>query len=759
LGIVRRVTFSRNYTLSLSRTCQCYCKYCAFATHQAHIRSPDEVEKLLDEALKRNAKELLVLTGERPEVNPVVATKLAEWGHDDFTSYVVWSCERALERGMLPHTNLGVLSYEDLARLREVTASQGLMLESVSERLMDTVHAGSPTKHPKQRLATIAAAGELKIPFTSGILVGIGETEDEQVASLEALADLHNEYGHIQEVILQNFVAHPKYYGAEVADIADGAARERWGADGDPSGGAPQRRRGEGSVAESLREFPPEGSPSALPPPSWASPVGVDDIKRLISECRRLMPDVGVQVPPNLSDAWGELVEAGATDLGGLSANGDHISPEHAFPSPHEVRKELAPKGFALTERLCVYPQYMDPEWMEQGVLDVIKLKYWSFIPRSGSGRRSEETIDGGLAPEVIEKGREGKELSEDELTALFSEMRPEVVEEMRVAADELRAELAGDRVTFVVNRNINFTNICVVGCAFCGFGQGKRSPDAYEVSEEDFADRVREAVEFGATELCMQGGIHPDLTLEEYGKWLRLAKDVAPQLHLHAYSPMEVHYMCERSGKGPDEVFEYLIECGLGSTPGTAAEVLDDGVRQRISPNKLPAQRWVEIIEASHRAGLRSTSTVMFGHIEEPRELARHMRVVRALQERTGGITEFVPLSFIPFNTMLGRTHGIEEISAAENLKHTAAFRLALGKTIPNLQASWVKMGLDAATEALRWGVNDLGGTLMEENISRMAGSQHGVRLDPEQLIDAARAGGREPAQRTTLYEIVETY
>jgi len=772
---VRRVTFSRNYTLSLSRTCQCYCKYCAFATHQAHIRSPEEVEGLLDEALKRNAKELLVLTGERPEVNPVVAAKLAEWGHDDFTSYVVWSCERALERGMLPHTNIGVLGRDDLARLREVTASQGLMLESVSERLMDTVHAGSPTKHPSQRLGTIQAAGELKIPFTSGILVGIGETEQEQVESLEALAELHSRYGHLQEIIIQNFVPHPRYYGAEVADIADDASRQRWGDAGDPSPGpglAPGEFPADGSPA-SLSETAKGGgalsagasqavaSAEGVPPtpPAWASEVSADDIKRLILECKRLMPDVGVQVPPNLSDDWGELVEAGATDLGGLSANGDHISPEQAFPSPHEVRKELAPKGFALTERLCVYPQYMDPEWMEQGVLDVIKLKYWSFIPRSGSGRRTEETIDGGLAPEAIAKGREGEELGEDELTALFAETRPEVIEEMRVAADELRAELAGDRVTFVVNRNINFTNICVVGCAFCGFGQGKRSPDAYEVSEDDFADRVREAVEFGATELCMQGGIHPDLTLEEYGKWLRLAKDVAPQLHLHAYSPMEVHYMCERSGKEPDAVFEYLIECGLGSTPGTAAEVLDDGVRQRISPNKLPAQRWVEIIEASHRAGLRSTSTVMFDHIEEPRELARHMRVVRALQERTGGITEFVPLSFIPFNTMLGRTHGIEEISAAENLKHTAAFRLALGKTIPNLQASWVKMGLDAATEALRWGVNDLGGTLMEENISRMAGSQHGVRLDPEQLIDAARAGGREPAQRTTLYEIVETY
>jgi FO synthase len=735
LSGVRRVTFSRNYTLSLSRTCQCYCKYCAFATHRAHIHAPAEVERRLDEALKRNTKELLVLTGERPEVNPEVAARLAEWGHEDFTSYVVWACERALERGMLPHTNLGALDRADLARLREVTASQGLMLESVAERLMETVHAGSPTKHPAVRLATIEAAGELKIPFTSGILVGIGETEEERVQSLEALAKLHGRYGHLQEVILQNFVPHPKYYGAEVADIADQAARARW-------------------------EVPsPSNGAGELPMPEWASPVSIDDLKRLIQESKRLMPDVGVQIPPNLSDWWSELVEAGATDLGGLSANGDHISPEHAFPSPHQVRKELAPRGYALTERLCVYPQYMDPEWMEQGVLDVVKMKYWSFIPRRGSGRRSEETLAAGLTESAVAKGREGEELTEDELTALFSETRPQAIEEMRVAADELRAELAGDRVTFVVNRNINFTNICVVGCAFCGFGQGRRSPDAYEVSEEDFAARIGDAVDFGATELCMQGGIHPDLTLEEYGKWLRLAKDVAPQLHLHAYSPMEVDYMCERSGKPPEEVFEYLLECGLGSTPGTAAEVLDDGVRQRISPNKLPAARWVEIIEASHRAGLRSTSTVMFGHIEEPRELARHMRVVRALQERTGGITEFVPLSFIPFNTMLGRTHGIEEISMEDNLKHTAAFRLALGKSITNLQASWVKMGLEGATESLRWGVNDLGGTLMEENISRMAGSQHGVRLEPVQLIEAARAAGREPAQRTTLYELIETY
>src|SRR5256714_7627905 len=315
-------------------------------------------------------------------------------------------------------------------------------------------------------------------------------------------------------------------------------------------------------------------------------------MKRLILECRRLMPDVGIQVPPNLADWWPELVEEGATDLGGLSANGDHISPEEAFPSPHQVRKGLAPRGYALSERLCAYSQYLDPEWMEQGVLDVVKLKYWSFIPRRGSGRRQESPPAPEVAPRAIERGRRGEELSEEELTALFAETRPEVIEEMRAAADELRAELAGERVTFVVNRNINFTNICVVGCAFCGFGQGRRSPDAYHVAEDDFQARVREAVDYGATEICMQGGIHPEYTLEHYGRWLRLVKEVAPRIHLHAYSPMEIHFMCERSGRSPEAVFDYLLECGLGSTPGTGAEVLHDRARARISPNNLPVAR-----------------------------------------------------------------------------------------------------------------------------------------------------------------------
>jgi FO synthase len=732
--MARRVTFSRNLTLSLSRSCQCYCKYCAFSTHQAHLHTPEEVEQIIDGAARRNVKELLVLTGEKPEVNPLVARRLAEYGHEDFTAYVVWACERALERGVLPHTNLGVLDPRDLARLREVTASQGLMLESISERLMQTVHAGSPTKHPQVRLQTIKDAGALRIPFTSGILVGIGETEEERIASLEALAEVHREYGHIQEIILQNFVPHDRYYGRDVGALASEAAREYW------------------------RTGVADGRPD-LPLPEWATPVTVEDMKRLVQETRRLLPGVGIQIPPNLADWWDELLAAGATDLGGLSANGDHISPEHPFPSPHQVRKRLQARGMALSERLCVYPQFIDQGWMSQGVLDVVKLKYWSFIPRGGSGRTEAPfAINRDLVGPAIERGREGLPLSEHELTALFAETRPEVVEEIRVAADGLRAELAGDLVTFVVNRNINISNVCIVGCAFCGFGQGKRSPDAYEHDEADFVARIGDAVEYGATELCIQSGIHPDWDFEEYLRWLRVAKRTAPEIHLHAYSPMEIAHMQDISGLPLSEIFARLSDAGLGSTPGTAAEVLHDGVRERISPNKLPVARWVEVIEASHAAGLRSTSTVMFGHIEEPWELAEHMRVVRELQERTGGITEFVPLSFIPFQTLLGRTHGVEEITREDNLKHTAVFRLALGHTIRNVQASWVKMGLETATE-LRWGVNDLGGTLMEESISRLAGSQHGTRLDPDQLIAAAHAADRPAAERTTLYDIRRTH
>ncbi|HET8951757.1 MAG TPA: 7,8-didemethyl-8-hydroxy-5-deazariboflavin synthase subunit CofG, partial [Solirubrobacteraceae bacterium] len=527
--MARRVTFSRNLTLSLSRTCRCYCKYCAFATHKAHLHEPEEVERILDGARRHRAKELLVLTGEAPDHHPGVRQRLGELGFEDFTAYAAWACERALERGLLPHTNLGVLGREELARLREVTASQGLMLESVNPDLV--AHQGSPTKHPERRLATIRTAGELRIPFTSGILVGIGESEEDRMASLEALAG----FDHIQEVILQNFVPHRRYYGEEPADIATEAAEDYW-------------RTGIGDVPEHDR-------------PAWASEVTIADMKRLIAETRRLMPDVGIQVPPNLADWWPELVAAGATDLGGLSANGDHISPEHPFPSPAQVRTRLAADGYALSERLCVYPQYIDETWQAARVLEVIRAQHPSFVPR----RR-----DGHLAPGTIERARAGEALTADELTALFSDTRPEVVEDMRQAADALRAELAGELVTFVVNRNINVSNVCTVGCSFCGFGVSKRSPDAYEHDRDEFVRRVHEAVDFGATEICMQSGIHPDWHLEDYLGWLRLAKETAPQIHMHAYSPMEIAHMCDISGLPPAEVFARLRDAGLDSTPGT---------------------------------------------------------------------------------------------------------------------------------------------------------------------------------------------
>src|ERR1700691_4558092 len=478
----RRVTFSRNLTLSLSRTCRCYCKYCAFATHKAHLYAPEEVLEIIDGAARRQVKELLVLTGERPEVNPEVAARLREYGHEDFTAYVVWTCERALERGLLPHTNLGVLSREDLARLREVTASQGLMLESVAERLMETVHAGSPTKHPARRLETIRAAGELRIPFTSGILVGIGETLEERLVSLGALAARHAEHADIQEVILQNFVPHQSYYGREPAEIAESAARRYWQTGvRDHESGIESVGGADGSGGLEKGEAPHARGGPALP--KWATqgagPVSIEDMKRLIAETRRLMPDVGIQVPPTLADWWSELVAAGATDLGGLSANGDRISPEHPFPSPHQVRKELQRDGVALTERLCVYPRYIDQEWVAQGVMDTIKVKYWSFIPRRGSGRTDPPApIRADLVAGATKRGREGLVLRPEELTAMFAEPGREATEDMRQAADELRAELAGELVTFVVNRNINISNVCTVGCAFCGFGQGQGSPD-----------------------------------------------------------------------------------------------------------------------------------------------------------------------------------------------------------------------------------------------------------------------------------------
>lgn len=764
--MARRITYSRNVTLSLSRSCGSVCKYCAFATRKAHLRTPDEVLQIIDGAARRGVKELLVLTGEDPESVRGVTEQLHALGHETFLDYVVWACEQGLAAGMLPHTNLGVLEPWELERLRGVTASQGLMLESISERLMDTVHAGSPSKHPARRLATIRAAGQLRIPFTSGILVGIGETREERIASLEALGAVQREYGHLQEVILQNFVPHRRYYGEDTGAVATEAAERYW-------------RTGLGE--------PPQHAA-----PDWACEVTVADLVELIGATRDLVPGVHIQVPPNLSEFWPELVRAGATDLGGLSSNGDHISPEHPFPSPKQVRDRLQPEGYALAERLCAHEEFLTPEWLAEPVMDLVRTRFWGFLPwteRVGGEAGTGETLGGSAgvigaptgARELaasIERAAAGAPIGHTELTALLENRRPEVVEDARQAADALRAELCGDTVTYVVNRNLNLTNVCTVGCAFCGFGQSRRSPDAYTLDEPEVRARIAEAVADGATELCIQSGIHPDWTLETYVDWLRIAKDAAPGIHLHAFSPMELDAMISASGLPDAEVLARLRDAGLGSIPGTAAEILDDEVRDQISPNKLPAARWVELIEAAHAAGIPTTSTVMFGHIEQARHLATHVLTVRGLAERSAardaedadgtvaadgstraGITEFVPLRFIPHQTLLGRTKGVRELDADETLRLTAAFRLGLGRSVRSLQTSWVKLGIELATESLRWGVNDLGGTLMEENISRLAGADHGVRLEPAELVAAAHAAGRPAAERSTLYAIREQH
>ena len=556
-------------------------------------------------------------------------------------------------------------------------------------------------------------AGELRIPFTSGILVGIGESPEERVASLEALAAVHAEHGHLQEVILQNYVPHPSYYGREPAEIADAA------------------QGGQGPA------------PAAGPAPEWATPITLDDMRRARArvppaDARRRRPDTRRTCPTGGCRWWRRAppTSAGCPPTATTSRRSTR-SPRRTGCASCSSRAATRSR-----ERLCVYPQYMDGDWLEHGVLDVIKRRYWSFIPRRGSGRREERTIRRDLVPAAIARAREG------------------AAARRRRAHRAVRRDAArGDRGHAPGRRR-------AAPRARGGDGDVRREPQHQRLQRlrrrlrvlrlrpgQALAGRLRArprgvrraGSRRRSSSAPPRSACSPASTRTGRSRTTRAGcgsrRRSRPQVHLHAYSPMEVHYM---AGDLPlDEVFERLRAAGLGSTPGTAAEVLHDGVRERISPNKLPVARWVEIMEASAAAGFATSVTVMFGHVEEPWELAEHMRVVRELQERTGGFNEFVPLSFIPFHTLLGRTHGIEEISREENLKHTAAFRLALGKSVRSLQASWVKMGLDAATESLRWGVNDLGGTLMEESISRLAGSYHGVKLDPEDLIGAAHRAG----------------
>ncbi|HYC14637.1 MAG TPA: 5-amino-6-(D-ribitylamino)uracil--L-tyrosine 4-hydroxyphenyl transferase CofH, partial [Stellaceae bacterium] len=625
------------------------------------------------------------------------------------------------ETGLLPHLNPGVMSREEIEKMRQVSVSQGIMLESASERLAlkGGPHFGSPDKLPAVRLATIRAAGEAGVPFTSGILIGIGETRRERIEALLVLRDLQDQFGHLQEIIVQNFRAK---LGTRMAEAA------------------------EPDLGEHL----------------WTIAVA-----RLI-----FGPAMNIQAPPNLSPGvLPSLLAAGINDWGGVSpVTPDHVNPEAPWPALEALREETAAAGKTLVERLAIYPAYareagrwldpalrtptlraMDAEglarsdaWMTGVVTDL------PVIPRRGAG-------GDGIAA-LLDRALAGEGLHEAEIVRLFG-ARGDEFHRVCEAADALRAEVSGERVSYVVTRNINYTNICYFRCQFCAFSKGKLSENLrgrpYDLALEEIQRRVVEAWERGATEVCMQGGIHPDYTGATYLAICRAVKEAAPKIHVHAFSPLEVWQGAATLGRSVRDFLAELSEAGLGSLPGTAAEVLDDEVRAVICPDKITTQQWLDVMEAAHSLGLRSTSTIMFGHVERPEHWARHLLRLRGLQARTGGITEFVPLPFVAMEAPIylkGRARSGPTYREAV-LMHAVA-RLALHPLVPNIQTSWVKMGPEGAVACLRAGANDLGGTLMNESITRAAGAAHGQEMAPERMEALIRSLGREPRQRTTLYK-----
>ena len=631
------------------------------------------------------------------------------------------------ESGLLPHVNAGVLSEDESRRLREVSVSQGLMLESVADRLCEPggPHHGCPDKLPAVRLEAIDAAGRAGVPFTSGLLIGIGETRLERVAALLALKDAHERHGHLQEVIVQNFRAKP-----------DTRMRAR-------------------------------------------DHAAFDDLVWTAAAARTILgPEANVQVPPNLSEArFPELLEAGINDWGGISpVTDDYVNPEHAWPSIAALERATRAAGLVPVERLAIYPAYVkEPaRWLDSALVPRLlaasdsegyaRVDPWSpgvagiappaLTAPSAAGRH--RAFDAALA-----RAAAGKPLDEAGIVRLF-EAREGALAALLAAADELRAAAAGDTVRYVVNRNINYTNICSFRCRFCAFSKGRTAEtlrgQPYDLALEEVARRVQEAWARGATEVCMQGGIHPAYTGDTYIALLRAVKLAEPRMHVHAFSPLEVTHGARTLGVSIAAFLARLRDEGLGSLPGTAAEILDDAVRARICPDKLSAAEWLEVVEAAHRAGLRTTSTIMFGHVETPHAWARHLAAVRDLQERTGGITEFVPLPFVHMEAPMFLREGARRGPTwRETLLMHAVARLALHPLIPNIQVSWVKLGPAGAAACLAAGANDLGGTLMNESISRAAGNEHGEELPPEAMEALIRQVGRRPEQRTTLYRAVD--
>jgi FO synthase len=726
-GHDRHISYSRKVFIPLTHLCRDVCHYCTFAERPRAGRSaylsPDEVLAIARAGAAAGCTEALFTLGDKPELRYRAAREaLDALGYETTINYLQAMCALVLrETGLLPHVNPGIMSRSEAAGLRTVSASQGVMLESLSARLCEPggVHYGSPDKRPEARLQTLQLAGELRVPFTTGILIGIGETRAERLEALFAIRDLHRRFGHVQEVIVQNFRSKP---GTRLAGAAE---------------------------------------------------PDLDDLLWSIAAARLILgPTMNIQAPPNLSPGvYPRLIAAGINDWGGISpVTPDHVNPEAPWPAITELAERTAAEGKVLVHRLPIYPSY------------VCDLATWSAPEIAKQARRLSDAEgfarDDNWAPgtrvtprmwaiharsvdpaieRIIERAHAGARLDEPDIVRLFA-ARDADCQRVVAAADELRWATSGDIVRYVVNRNINYTNICYYRCQFCAFSKGKTREALrgapYDLALEEIVRRATEAWERGATEVCLQGGIHPDYTGETYLGICRAIKAAVPEMHIHAFSPLEVTQGAATLGLTIRSFLAQLKAAGLSTLPGTAAEILDDEVRAVICPDKVNTAEWLEVVRTAHRLGLRTTSTIMYGHIEHPLSWARHLMAVRDLQAETGGFTEFVPLPFVHMEApMYLKGAARRGPTFREAVLTHAVARLALHPYITNIQTSWVKMGPQGAVACLKAGANDLGGTLMNESISRAAGTEHGQEFPPEAMEKLIRSLGRVPEQRSTLY------
>ena len=726
-GHGRLISYSRKVFIPLTHLCRDVCRYCTFAhpprKGEAAYLSPDQVLAIARAGAAAGCKEALFTLGDKPELRYRVAREaLDDLGFETTISYLAEMCRLVFkETGLLPHANPGVMNAAELAALREVSVSQGIMLESASKRLCEPggPHHGSPDKDPAIRLATIEEAGRQNIPFTSGILIGIGETREERLDALLSLRALHRTYGHIQEIIIQNFRAKP---ATRMADAAE---------------------------------------------------PDLEDLLWTIALARLVFgPSMNIQAPPNLSrDDYPGLIAAGLNDWGGISpVTPDHVNPEAPWPAIDALRANTEAAGKQLVERLAVYPGFAlnSSYWQEASMAPAVmrsmdvdglaRTEDWApglDVPIPAV-TLSTEGADPAIL-DVLDRARSGKTLKDTDIVRLFG-ARGADFEAVCEAADALRRYVIGDRITYAVNRNINYTNICTYGCRFCAFSKGPRRESLggapYLLDLPEITRRAAEAWDRGGTEVCMQGGIHPSFTGETYLAICEAVKSAAPDIHIHAFSPLEVSQGAATLGIPVPEFLEKLRAAGLGSLPGTAAEILDDDVRAVLCPDKLSTSEWLSVIEDAHGAGFKTTATIMFGHMDSPASWARHLIAIRDLQKRTGGFTEFVPLPFVHMEAPLYRKGQARRgPTFRETVLMHAVARLALHPHITNIQTSWVKLGAAGAKACLEAGANDLGGSLMNESITRAAGTEHGQEFAPTAMEKVIRDLGREPWHRTTLY------